>query len=798
MHTSNQDTTQNTTQNTTQDTARKPDLGQLRGWQRSMEPERVNAVIVDPGDPSLDPRVLAVAALARAGLGTAESQKLLQDVAGQDPPEDDPLWLSDVGLANLLVGNVGQALDLLQKAARHFQATAVEFGRLAAAFLAGADLEQARVHYQEAVDREPGHAVWHSNLGGILVRQQRFEEALEQYEAALRLDPELPQARQGRTAVLVAMERSGELAVELTTRLKQAPDSLETRLQLARLLDLDNQFTEAVRVLREALQPVEGIVPPEKDLPYEEKRKTAWWEQMALRAELANLFKQRNRHMMALQVLRQIEKLQPEDPVFCLVGQADAYCEMGNFEEAMQRLDEAEGFLEEKRASQQGAVPGREGSDARGDHASSTPGSFLNIELVRSRIFCENGKYDEAESILKELLHTYPGHGGLLSQLGQTLLWTGKLDEAADCFEQAAKINPMALAQLVSARRLPEDEQSIEVMRQVADNRLNNPAVRSNMAFALANIYEKRKDHDNAWQYLDLANALVNRRLQYDPKAFAARVDNNCMFFTKAFFGKQEPIRNSARTPVFVVGMPRSGTTLTEQIICSHPRVFGAGELDIMSRLVFLMHKVLKTREPYPFNLELLTPHLREEAARFYLHRLDMYDTQHAYVVDKMPHNFMQLGLIALIFPGAKIIHVRRDPRDTALSNYQQNFKARHGGLGYAFDLEKTAMQINDYHRMMKHWRQVLPIPMFEFRYEDLVADQKTWSRKLIEFVGLEWDESVLDFHKTERAVRTASVSQVREPIYKTSKQKWRNFEKHLTPLFDNLNPEMLDTWQST
>jgi hypothetical protein len=347
----------------------------------------------------------------------------------------------------------------------------------------------------------------------------------------------------------------------------------------------------------------------------------------------------------------------------------------------------------------------------------------------------------------------------------------------------------MALAQMVNARRLPEDPKALEKMRQLADNPLMAEQARISMGFALADLYDKKKDPDQAWPYLDLANRLTDKQLGYKPEGFAKKVDLHKQVFTKEFFVGQESIGDSWPTPVFVVGMPRSGTTLTEQILASHKNIFGAGELDLMGRLNQLMPKVLKDKRPCPLCLDKFTPHLRTEAARFYLKGLQQYDTEHDYVVDKMPHNFMQLGLISLIFPKARIIHVQRDPRDTAVSNFQQNFKAKHGGMGYAFNLEKTALQINDYLRMMAHWREVLPIPMFEFRYEDLVSDQDDWSRKLLEFVGVEWEDSVHDFHKTERAVRTASVSQVRQPIYQTSKQKWRKYEAYLQPLLENLDP---------
>jgi hypothetical protein len=315
------------------------------------------------------------------------------------------------------------------------------------------------------------------------------------------------------------------------------------------------------------------------------------------------------------------------------------------------------------------------------------------------------------------------------------------------------------------------------------------------MGFALAEIYDKKKEFDRAFHYLELANRLTDKGLHYSVEGFSKQVDALKTVFSKNFIQSAPNIRNSDRTPIFIVGMPRSGTTLTEQILCSHPDIFGAGELDLMSRLTRLMPKVLKTREPYPNCMSQMTPHLREEAARFYLNGIFQLDETHPFVVDKMPHNFMHVGLIGMIFPTAKIIHIQRDPRDTALSNFQQNFKAKHGGLGYSFNLEKMAAQFNDYHRMMNHWREVMGDRMIEITYEELVADQEGMTRELLSYVGVAWDDSVKDFHKTERAVRTASVSQVRQPIYQTSKQKWRNYETHLKPFLQDLKPEVTAKW---
>jgi tetratricopeptide (TPR) repeat protein len=692
---------------------------------------------------------------------TGQKEQALADLSVEVHPNNAAEW-SDYGLALLLAGKPGKAKHALEQAVSGGDAGALEYSRLAFFYLTLADLDNARQYYQEAVDREPGRAEWHNNLAGILVRQQKLEEALENYQMALSLKPDLQQSINARQRVLIALERTEDVVEQLEKELKDAPDNAELKIRLARALKQDNRPTEAIRLLRQSLLPLgEFEKPDELAGPGKEKSEAQqqWEDQLGFRVLLADIFGDKGMHGMAMVALNQILELRPENPVPFIVRKVHALTELG-------RYDKAEELL----------------SDVDKEYPDTNP-----LKLARASLYCESERYAEAEAIQRELLETYPGDAGLKSQLAQTLLWTGKLDEAADLFEQAAEQNPLALAQMVNAKRIPEDEAALKKMATVADNPLLAAQARITMSFALSVVYDKCKDIDQAWHYLDLANRLTEKGLNYNTDAYSKSINILIETYSADFFAKQQPIRNSDRTPIFVVGMPRSGTTLTEQILSSHPGIFGAGELDLMARLVRMMHKVLKTRIPYPKCLNRFTPHLREEAARFYLHGLYQYDRDHNFVVDKMPHNFEKLGLIALIFPKAKIIHVQRDPRDTAVSNFQQNFKARHGGLGYAFNLEKIALQINDYRRMMAHWRKVLPIPMFEFWYEDLVSDQDEWSKKLLEFVGVEWDISVHDFHKTERAVRTASVTQVRQPIYKTSKQKWRRYERYLAPLLDNL-----------
>jgi tetratricopeptide (TPR) repeat protein len=744
----------------------KPDnrseLDKARQFYAEGKYQEVLAVYTE--EQNLSPRALLIRGLAQVKLGDGENGRSALQAGISFPPNENCLaWYSDYGLACLILGKIKDAADYLKDLDENPEATALDYSRIAALRLIENELAQAEQYYREAVLREPGQADWHNNLAGILVRQQKFEEALEHYDIALRLNPDLEQAQLSRQRVYIALERTEDLVHDLIQRIKDNPEDHFLKIRLARAYDLDNRPAEALKLLKKELIPVSDIPcnDPEQNEVYN--------AQYAYRWMISEIFINRSMYGKALTAINQLEEMNPVKPVPVFVRKAQILAELGSFEKALALLDSLET-----------------------DHSENN-----QIKSAKANILCEKGDYASAESILRELLETYPGDAGLLTQLGQTLLWVGDLDEAADCFERASEINPMALAQMVNARKIPEDPRALEKMRSFADNPLQPDIARQNMNFALSTVHDKKKDYETAFHYLSQANRLANKSLNYVPQVFTRKTRAVANVFSREFFEGLEPIRKSNRIPIFVVGMPRSGTTLTEQILSSHPDIFGAGELPIIPKLTMLMPLVLKVRHLFPMCVRKMTPHLREEAARHYLYNLNEYNSEHLYVVDKMPHNFVNLGLIAAIFPKAKIIHVNRDPRDTAVSNFQQSFKARHGGLGYAFDLKNIALQINDYYDLMQHWRKVLPLPIFDLSYEQMVQDMEGTARKLLQFVGVNWHEDVNQFYETKRAVRTASVSQVRQPIYKTSMKKWKHYEKHLGGLLDNLNPQVTKYWDN-
>ncbi len=230
--------------------------------------------------------------------------------------------------------------------------------------------------------------------------------------------------------------------------------------------------------------------------------------------------------------------------------------------------------------------------------------------------------------------------------------------------------------------------------------------------------------------------------------------------------------------------MPRSGTTLVEQIIASHPQCFGADELPHIGAIAATLPGRLQTDHPYPQCAAMIDAPLARSLAEEYLEKLQAVGGDAKRVSDKMPANFIYLGLIALMFPRARVIHCRRDPLAVCLSIYFHRFAYGHG---YAYDLGDIGVYYRQYRRLMQHWHEVLPLEICDVQYEELVADQASESRRLIDYCGLSWDDRCLEYHKNTRPVQTMSNWQVRQPIYTDSIQRWKHYEKHLDELKEML-----------
>jgi hypothetical protein len=291
--------------------------------------------------------------------------------------------------------------------------------------------------------------------------------------------------------------------------------------------------------------------------------------------------------------------------------------------------------------------------------------------------------------------------------------------------------------------------------------------------------------YDDAFEYFDAANKSSDLIYRHDQ--FVAYRNELISVFNKGFFQSRKTFGVTSERPVFIVGMPRSGTTLCEQVLSAHPKVHAAGELDSLGRLWRKGGELVPTTTPTPLpqSIATLTWFAIEMLANRYLKELRDHSRTAERVTNKMPHNFEHLGFIQLMFPRAKIIHCRREPLDSCLSIWTQNFNDAHS---YARDLHDLGRNYSEYLRLMAHWKKTLTIPILDVVYEEMIADQERVSRGIIDFVGLEWDPRCLEFHKVDRPVLTASSWQVRQPLYTGSKERWRNYDRHLGPLRDGLS----------
>jgi len=391
----------------------------------------------------------------------------------------------------------------------------------------------------------------------------------------------------------------------------------------------------------------------------------------------------------------------------------------------------------------------------------------------------ELGRSIEAEACYAQALKIKPDYAKAFVARGIAHSREGRFASAEAMFQRALTINreiPTALMGMASVRKMTSDDVAWIGAAERALEREFPPREGSKLHYALGKYYDDVQDFDRAFLNYQRANELSSQlREPYDRKQFTRLVDQICHVYNHTRVQQPSGGASDSTRPVFIVGMPRSGTSLVEQILASHPNAFGAGELNFWpATLVNNMPAALGGQ----FDATLLGT-----LTQSCLDNLCALSPDARHVIDKMPVNFLNLGLIHAAFPNARILHTTRDPIDTCLSIYFQNFSSSYH---FANDLADLTHYYREYQRLMAHWRAVLPADVFlDVPYEALVRDQETWSRKLISFIGLEWDPRCLDFHETERMVSTASQWQVRQKMFDTSIARWRNYEKFVGPLLE-------------
>ena len=399
------------------------------------------------------------------------------------------------------------------------------------------------------------------------------------------------------------------------------------------------------------------------------------------------------------------------------------------------------------------------------------------------------GRLDRAVHHSGSAVALAPRNDKYIADHGTVLFMMGKVQEAWEVIEPlVSEVKPVNrwLAHFYAriAPAIGREKEALALLEKSleAPDLSDLPEGKPLLLFSAVTLLDKMGRHDEAFEYARRANELVaSSKPPYDAARHSQWVTDKIGYFTRARLDSLPRATHGNRRPVFIVGMPRSGTSLVEQILASHPAVYGAGELNQLRRLVgSASNPDWAEGDPYPQSLDWLSTRWADRLAAQYLGFIDTLDRRATYVTDKMPSNVLFLELVELLMPGSRIIHCIRGPLDTCLSCYMTNFATAHE---FTQDLTDLGAYYRDYRRLMDHWKRVLSVPIIDVRYEDLVLDTEGQVGRLLEFLDLPWDEHCLRYWETDRRTKTASEDQVRRPIYTSAIGRWKQYESHLGPL---------------
>ena len=732
----------------------------------------------DQGSGSVSTLFVAAAQHHQSGR-LAEAEALYRQILELDPGHVESLH--NLGVLAQQTRRYPMAEDLIGRAITLNGRIAHFHQSLADTLRIQGKLDEAAARYRRAIELKPDFAQAHYNLALALNGQDKLAEAASSYRRAIAVKPDFAEAHNNLGALLTDQGRPDEAEASCRRAIDLRPDFAHAHFNLALALNGQDKLAEAASSYRRTIDLKPDIAEAHNNL--------------------GAFLKDQGKLDEAAASCRRAIALKPD--------YAEAHNNLGN-------VLRAQGEFEGAAASYQRAIDLKPG--------------FAKAHYNLGNVLRNQGKLEEAAASYRRAIALKPDFAEAYNNLGNALMGRGRIEEAAVCLRQAAELEPgraeiwfslgralailgelgpARVAMLRAVELDPHAEEAIYTLAGlqpmndgsreaeaafVAVSRLANdldqlgPDRRPPALFAMAKALEARGEFESAFAFMARANAIVRTSLSFDVGDDERRMNTIAKVFDGPLLERLKNVGSASERPIFIFGMARSGTTLIEQILSAHPAVHGAGELLNLTNAIASSHGGSTYTASW---VKALNGADCRALAQTYLDSLPPASPGQARITDKGLANFEHLGLIQLCLPRATIIHCLRDPRDVCLSCYGSFFRQGHK---HAFDLVDLGRFWRAYDRLMAHWRAVLPPGrLLEVPYEEVVTDIETWARRVIAHCGLDWDDACLRFHESKREVHTASLAQVRRPIYASSVGRWRPFARHLGPLLDALGEPWSD-----
>ncbi|QFY44428.1 tetratricopeptide repeat protein [Candidatus Methylospira mobilis] len=638
-------------------------------------------------------------------------------------------------------------------------------------------LDDAVASYCRALELKPDYAKAYNNLGNVLQKLGRLEDAVTSYRCALVINADFAEAHHN---LGIALENLGRLdeaeasycrALEVKTDYAEAHNNLGNVLQnLGRPEDAAASYRRALQIKADSAEAHNNLGNTLNELGQFEDAVASYRRALEVKPDYAEAH---NNLGIALENLGRLDEAMASYRR-ALEIKADYAEEHNNLGVTLNNL----GRLEEAVASYRRAL------DIKPDYAAA----YGNLGTALKNL----GRLDDAVASYRRALDIKPDFAEVYNNLGNVLKDLGRLDDAVASYRRALELKPdyfEAHRNFILLKSVtPEDKSFLALVGYWDAIRNSNSSLPGKelipLHFALGKCYDDIGDYEKAFPHFLEGCKLKRATFGYNPDRAGQELAGIIDIFDRATIDRLRGSGDPSRLPVFILGMPRSGTTLIEQMIASHMAAHGAGELSMLIEIMLRDNGMPGVS--FPENLLPLTRERLTSWGEEYIAKLKSLAPDAQRITDKLPGNFIGVGLIHLMLPNAKIIHVNRNPMDTCLSCFTELFAC---SQEFSYDLDELGRYYADYARLMAHWRNVLPAGAFlDVNYEDIVNDTEAQARRIIEYCGLEWRTACLDFHKKERPIQTASAAQVRQPIYKSSIERWRHYEKFLGPLQDALN----------